>query len=62
MFLLHCEHCGRRELRGPRSLRTDAHGAFVATCRVCGTTAVVAGAHTHPAVTPASVPAQPVAA
>jgi len=43
MFLLHCDHCGRRELRGPRSLSTNEHGAFVATCRICGTTSVVAG-------------------
>ena len=58
MFLLHCDHCGRRELRGPRSLSTDPHGAFVATCRQCGTTSVIAGAHRHPAAapTPASVP------
>ena len=33
MFLLHCERCGRRELRGPRSLSTTDTGEFVASCR-----------------------------
>lgn len=37
MFLHHCDHCGRRELRGPRSLFTDDAGTFVAACRICGT-------------------------
>lgn len=41
MFLHHCSSCGRRELRGPRSLFTDATGAFVAACRSCGTVAPV---------------------
>jgi hypothetical protein len=56
MFLLHCDHCGRRELRGPRSLSTDHDGAFVATCRVCGTTSVVAGRR------PTTVTAEPATA
>lgn len=43
MFLCECHHCGRRELRGPRSLAT-VDGAFVATCRRCGQTVAVAGA------------------
>jgi hypothetical protein len=54
MFLLHCEHCGRRELRGPRSLSTTDIGEFVATCRSCGAMAHVAGGHQH-----AAAPAQP---
>ena len=41
MFLHHCDHCGRRELRGPRSLFTDHAGTFVATCRMCGTVSPV---------------------
>jgi hypothetical protein len=57
MFLLHCDHCGRRELRGPRSLRTDVHGAFVADCRACGTTTTVAGGHARPLATPDVTPA-----
>jgi hypothetical protein len=56
MFLLHCDHCGRRELRGPRSLSTDEHGAFAATCRMCGTTNVVAGGHRVPLTPPAPTP------
>ena len=41
MFLHHCDHCGRRELRGPRSLFTDDAGTFVAACRICGTVSPV---------------------
>ena len=41
MFLHHCDHCGRRELRGPRSLFTDDSGTFVAACRICGTVSPV---------------------
>ena len=55
MFLHHCDHCGRRELRGPRSLFTDDAGTFVAACRICGTVS--------PVLKPATVatPATPVA-
>lgn len=51
MFLCDCDHCGRRELRGPRSL-TSVDGAFVATCRACGATVTVTGARVEPARTP----------
>jgi hypothetical protein len=50
MFLLHCAHCGRRELRGPRSLTTTDAGEFVAACRACGHEQHVAGG--RPAVAP----------
>jgi hypothetical protein len=57
MFLLHCDHCGRRELRGPRSLHTDPTGAFVAECRACGRTSAIAGRRAvEPSVTPAPSP------
>jgi hypothetical protein len=62
MFLLHCDHCSRRELRGPRSLTTTDTGEFVAACRACGHVQHIAGG--LPAATPA-VPApasSPVAA
>lgn len=52
MFLHHCDNCGRRELRGPRSLFTDDAGTFVAACRVCGAVSPLL----KPA--PAAVPAQ----
>lgn len=62
MFLCDCHHCGRRELRGPRSLTTNLDGAFVATCRACGTDLVVAGARpAAPARAPQPVPARTVA-
>jgi hypothetical protein len=43
MFLCECHHCGRRELRGPRSLFTQ-DGTFATTCRACGTVVPVASA------------------
>jgi hypothetical protein len=55
MFLLHCDHCGRRELRGPRSLTTTEAGEFVAACRACGHVQHVAGG--RPAVVTPAVPA-----
>jgi hypothetical protein len=42
MFLCECPSCGRRELRGPRSLVLTATAA-TATCRACGTEVLVAG-------------------
>ena len=58
MFLHHCDHCGRRELRGPRSLFTDDAGTFVAACRICGTVSPVLKPRTVPATAPAAtVPA-----
>lgn len=54
MFLHHCHHCGRRELRGPRSLSTDEHGTFVAACRACGAVSPVLG--DRPAPTAPAVP------
>jgi hypothetical protein len=63
MFLHHCNHCGRRELRGPRSLFTDDAGAFVAACRICGTvSAILEAAPVAPATTPAAPAATVVAA
>jgi hypothetical protein len=59
MFLHHCNHCGRRELRGPRSLFTDDAGTFVAACRICGTVSPLL----DPApATPATTPAAPLVA
>ena len=53
MFLHHCDHCGRRELRGPRSLFTDDAGTFVAACRICGTVSPIL--RTAPAAAPAEL-------
>lgn len=41
MFLCECHSCGRRELRGPRSLVLTPAGA-TASCRACGSVVVVA--------------------
>jgi hypothetical protein len=57
MFLHHCDHCGRRELRGPRSLFTDEAGNFVAACRNCGTVSPVLATRPAPAVEAAPAPA-----
>ena len=54
MFLHHCDHCGRRELRGPRSLFTDDSGAFVAACRICGTVSPVLQPRPAPVEAPAA--------
>ena len=46
MFICDCPICGRRELRGPRSLYTvpTATGdAFAARCRGCGADVHVSG-------------------
>ena len=46
MFICDCPICGRRELRGPRSLYTvpTATGdAFAARCRACGADVHVSG-------------------
>ena len=56
MFLHHCDHCGRRELRGPRSLFTDDSGTFVAACRICGTVSPVLKPRPAPAVAPTALP------
>lgn len=59
MFLCDCHHCGRRELRGPRSLTTSPDGRFVAACRGCGATVAVAGARPGtPATNPPPAPAR----
>jgi hypothetical protein len=42
MFVCDCHHCGRRELRGPRSLRHRPAGWY-AHCRACGAENLVAG-------------------
>lgn len=53
MFLCDCHRCGRRELRGPRSL-FPLDGGFAATCRRCGSTVAVAGTRVaRPAAAPA---------
>ncbi len=48
MFLAICETCGRRELRGTRSidaLVNTNHGVELHfTCRACGTRGVIGGA------------------
>ena len=49
MFLCECHSCGRRELRGPRSLVLSATG-LTATCRACGTEVLIAA--TRPAEAP----------
>jgi hypothetical protein len=59
MFLAICKTCGRRELRGPRSivaLVNTAHGAELHfTCRACGAHgAVGAGADVVPLRTASS--------
>lgn len=58
MFLCECHSCGRRELRGPRSLAITPLGA-VATCRACGEEVLVAAR--RPVGTPAAAtpPPQP---
>jgi hypothetical protein len=47
MFLAHCETCGRRELRGTRSINAlvnTHHGIELHyTCRVCGAPNVIGG-------------------
>jgi hypothetical protein len=46
MFRCDCPSCGRRELRGPRSLftvSTPAGRAFAARCRGCGADVHVSG-------------------
>ena len=62
MFLAHCDTCGRRELRGTRSIdalvTTDDGIELHFTCRVCGAPGVDGGrptaapieAHPLPAV------------
>ena len=48
MILCDCPRCGRRELRGPRSLHTvpTARGEVLAmTCRRCGS--VLSAAHSE---------------
>jgi hypothetical protein len=54
MFLCECDSCGRRELRGPRSLVITPFGA-TATCRACGHDVLVAAARP---VAPPAVPAE----
>jgi hypothetical protein len=44
MFVSDCHHCGRRELRGPRSLRHDDATGWWTECRACGGHVHVAGA------------------
>jgi hypothetical protein len=58
MFLCECNSCGRRELRGPRSLVLTPLGA-TATCRSCGAQVLVAAARP---VVPATAPAPKVLA
>ena len=55
MFLCECHSCGRRELRGPRSLVLTPAGA-TATCRACGDVVVVA--RTRPLAPVALAPAE----
>lgn len=46
MFVCDCPTCGRRELRGPRSLYTvptPTGPAFAARCRGCGADVHVSG-------------------
>lgn len=54
MFLTNCDHCGLRELRGPRSVetfvRTDHGLDLVYRCARCGTANLLAGPAPRPAV------------
>ena len=56
MFLCECHTCGRRELRGPRSLHMTSLGA-TATCRACGDEVLVAASRpVAPVVAPVPPP------
>lgn len=62
MFVCDCPTCGRRELRGPRSLHpvsTPAGVRWTASCRGCGAVVDVLAGRPAPA---APAPEQPVAA
>ena len=60
MFVCDCPTCGRRELRGPRSLHAvPVEGGavdWVAMCRACGTTVTVVEGRRRDLAPPAPAP------
>jgi C4-type Zn-finger protein len=60
MFVCDCPACGRRELRGPRSLHPFpvAGGAvdWITQCRACGTSVTVVEGRRAPATPETPVP------
>ncbi len=62
MFLTDCQTCGRRDLRGARSIEmlvnTDGGAVLVYSCTKCGTTNALHPATATPAVATEHVPAK----